>query len=307
MSAQTVLPGVLGTNPLGFLAALGLLRLMNGARRGARLGFLDDGTARAVVSMTGDEVVQLIIDDASAAKADRRWSLEYRKVEKKGEKTVADLKAPPEEFLRYLRGAVAAWLAGDGEAAGFAAAYGTSVTFDGKGNTKPTAFHFTAANQQFLGAVETSRGLLNEGWVRASLLEGNGSRSGSNLRWDPTAERNYALMAENPTAEGTRVDAPLEWLAFRSLPLFPSFPRGATPKPRILTTGVRGRGDEMEFSWPLWSAPASLRTVQSLVQMNMHGDDSKERALRGIFALCDSSIRRTSQGFGNFGPATVRP
>jgi hypothetical protein len=29
--------------------------------------------------------------------------------------------------------------------------------------------------------------------------------------------------------------------------------------------------------------------------------------MRGIFALCKSAIRRTSQGFGNFSPATVAP
>ncbi len=307
MSEQTVLPGVLGTNPLGFLAALGLLRVMDRAHAHATLGFLDDGTARAVVSMAPDEVVNLVASDASAAGTDRRWVLEYKKLEKKGEKIVADLKAPPPDFATYLRAAVGAWLHGDGEAVGFAAAYGTSVTFDGKGNTKPTAFHFTAANQQFLGAVEGSRGRLDEAWIRASLLDGSGARSGSNLRWDPTAERNYALMAENPTSEGTRVDAPLEWLAFRGLPLFPSFPIAASRKPRILTTGVKGRGDDMEFSWPLWSTPATLHTVRSLVQMDTHRSDAKACALRDIFALCDSSIRRTSQGFGNFGPATVRP
>ena len=50
-------------------------------------------------------------------------------------------------------------------------------------------------------------------------------------------------MANDPTKDGTSVDAPLEWLAFRGLPLFPSFPFRA----RIITTAVSGRGEEMEF------------------------------------------------------------
>jgi len=135
------------------------------------------------------------------------------------------------------------------------------------------------------------------------LFVGNASRPGSNLRWDPASERNYALMANNPTTDGTSVDAPLEWLAFRGLPLFPSFPKDANPRPRILTTGVSGRGNEMEFSWALWRVPASLATVKSL----LHVDWSKEKArdARGVLAVCTSAIRRTSQGFGNFGPATV--
>jgi len=107
-------------------------------------------------------------------------------------------------------------------------------------------------------------------------------------------------MANNPSGDGTRVDAPLEWLAFRGLPLLPSFPRGS----RIITTGVVGRGDDMTFTWPLWSIPSSLPTTRSLIQINWTGS-ATERAMRGIFAICSSNIRRTSQGFGNFGPSSV--
>ena len=59
-------------------------------------------------------------------------------------------------------------------------------------------------------------------------------------------------MANNPSGDGTLVDAPLEWLAFRGMPLLPSFPR----RSRIITTGVVGRGDDMTFTWPLWSQNA---------------------------------------------------
>jgi hypothetical protein len=107
-------------------------------------------------------------------------------------------------------------------------------------------------------------------------------------------------MADNPAGDGTRVDAPLEWLAFRGLPLLPSFPRGS----RIVTTCVAGRGDDMAFTWPLWSIPASLLTTRSALQVDWTGS-AKERAARGIFAICSSAIRRTSQGFGNFGPSSV--
>jgi hypothetical protein len=137
-------------------------------------------------------------------------------------------------------------------------------------------------------------------WVETSLFKGHGERPGSNLRWDPGAERNWALMANNPNDDGTRVDAPLEWLAFRGLPLLPSFPRGS----RIITTGVVGRGDDMTFAWPLWSIPASLLTTRSALQVDWTGS-IKERAARGVFAICSSAIRRTSQGFGNFGPSSV--
>jgi hypothetical protein len=65
-------------------------------------------------------------------------------------------------------------------------AYGTDVARDGKGNTKPTAFPFTAANQQFLRAVEETRGKITKEWVEESLDDCKGKmKPGMNLRWDP--------------------------------------------------------------------------------------------------------------------------
>lgn len=294
--------GVDGSNPLGFLAALGLLSLAPGVK----LGFAQDGSFRAFIDgFVGKEsdLATLVASDAEAAASkDAPWRFTYTKsaTKKQGPQEVADLKPPPEDFKKFLANAVTAWLTRMDEAAGYAAAYGTDIAVDNKGNTKPTAFHFTAAQQTFLGVVEDIRASVTEEWAEASLFKGHGERPGSNLRWDPGAERNWALMARNPSSDGTRVDAPLEWLAFRGLPLLPSFPRGS----RIVTSGVVGRGDDMTFTWPLWSVPTSLKTARSTLQVDWTGS-AKPRVARGIFAICSSAIRRTSQGFGNFGPPTV--
>jgi hypothetical protein len=215
-------------------------------------------------------------------------------------------------------------------------AYGTDVARDGKGNTKPTAFHFTAANQQFLGAIEETRGRITREWVEESLDDSNGKmKPGMNLRWDPDAERSRALMGVNPNDYGTTVNAPLEWLAFRSLPAFPSVPVGS----RIVTCAVTGRRqDDLRFHWPLWSRGASNATVRSLLlltagwiendertrrMIETHGEGGRRqrsldrlrrglemaieaRRRRSVFAICTSEIRRTAQGFGNFGPAHVQ-
>lgn len=296
------LVGMDGSNPLGFLAALGLLRVLPGAK----LGFSEDGSFQPFLdglAHTKSELATFIAADADAAESkSASWRFRYMKAatKKRGPQEVADLKPPPGEFKAFLVTCIEAWLAGRDEAAGYAAAYATDVALDGKGNTKPTAFHFTAANQVFLGTVEDIRASVTQEWVETSLFNGCGDRPGSNLRWDPSAERNWALMANSPTVDGTRVDAPLEWLAFRGLPLLPSFPRGS----RIITTGVVGRGDEMTFTWPLWSIPSSLQTTRSALQVDWTGS-SKERSARGVFAVCSSAIRRTSQGFGNFGPSSV--
>lgn len=299
---RTVLTGVSAANPLGFLASLGLLRLLRRRTAAARMGFASDGTYHPFVEGIDEDLAMIVAAHAMESTGQRPWRLEYEKEEKRGTKTVADLKAPPSRFAEFLVTAVERWRDGDVDAAAFGAAFGTTVAKDGKGNTKPTALHFTAANQQFLDTIEKARGMITVEWTRASLFEGSTRRPGSNLRWDPAAERNWALMASNPNEEGTSVDAPLEWLAFQGLPVLPTFPRGE----RIITTAVSGRGDDMAMTWPLWSVPASLETVRSAMQVSWTGA-SVERIHRGIFAVCSSAIRRTGQGFGSFGPATVTP
>jgi hypothetical protein len=295
-----VLSGLNGANPLGFLAALGLLRLMRQQNSEARLGFFSDGSFQPFVEGFYGSLPALVTADAARAAGKQAWSLEYEKPEKRGVKVVADLKARPNTFKKFLTDCIEHWLRGESDAVAYAAAFGTNVAVDGKGNTKPTAFHFTAANQQFLATVEAIRTSVTHEWVKLSLFEGRAARSGLNLRWDPGAERNWALMANNPNDDGTSVDAPLEWLAFRGLPLFPSFPYGT----RIITTGVSGRGNDMKMTWPLWSIPISLETVRSAIQLSW-ANGSRDREMRGVFAVRTSEIRRTGQGFGNFSPATV--
>lgn len=335
---RTVLKGLNGSNPLGFMASVGVLRLLEGQGSRPRLGFIEDGGFHAWIECNPalDDIPGIVSKDAECAAGPQPWRLEYEKQEKRGIKSVADLKAPPEQFRKFLTSAIDEWLMGRPEQSNYAAAYGTDVAVDGKGNTKPTAFHFTAANQQFLGAVEESRRKITRDWVDESLADRDGkAKPGSNLRWDPDAERSRALMGVNPNDDGTVVNAPLEWLAFRGLPALPCVPVGS----RILTCGVTGRRqDELRFHWPLWSCGASYATVRSLLlltagwiekeeqirrMMETHrGRGQRRRSLdrlqldlesvceerrrRSVFAICTSEIRRTAQGFGNFGPAHVR-
>lgn len=312
---RTVIKGLNGSNPLGFMASVGLLRLLGGKDGSMRLGFTEDGTFQAWLESNSTldiaDIPALVAGDAASSSGPQPWRLQYEKTEKKSTKVVSDLKAPPEKFSEFLVSAIREWLGGLSERADYAAAYGTDNALDGNGNTKPTALHFTAANQQFLGTIEETRKQVTIEWVEATLnSRPEKIKPGSNLRWDPDAERSRALMGVNPNDEGTVVNAPLEWLAFRALPAFRCVPVGD----RIMTCGVTGlRQDDFRFHWPLWSCGASYATVHSLLTLTSawsKGHDTERaiegRRLRGIFAICTSEIRRTAQGFGNFGPALVR-
>lgn len=312
---RTVLKGLNGSNPLGFMASVGLLRLLEGQDGSVRLGFTEDGTFQAWMESNSTldiaNISALVARDAASSAGPQPWRLEYEKTEKKGTEVVADLKAPSEQFSKFLVSAIHEWIAGKSEQADYAAAYGTDVACDLKGNnTKPTAFHFTAANQQFLGTVEETRSRVTKEWVEEALHNRPEKiKQGKNLRWDPDAERSRALMGANPNDDGTCVNVPLEWLAFRALPAFRCVPVGD----RIMTCGVTGRRqDDFRFHWPLWSCRASYATVRSLLTISSawrEGHDTErkaeERRRRGIFSICTSEIRRM-KGFGNFGPALVR-
>jgi hypothetical protein len=347
----TLFEGINGTNPLGFMASVGLLRVLtsklicaqcngpagSGART-PRLGFTNDGAFHAWIECDSEieDIPGIIAKDAEDAAGPQPWRLQYEKQEKRGIKIVNDLKAPPERFSRYLDSAIDSWLAGQPEQSNYAVAYGTDVALDGKGNTKPTAFHFTAANQEFLGTVEETRSKVTREWAVSALEDSSGKvKPGRNLRWDPDAERSRALMGVNPNDDGTTVNAPLEWLAFRGLPAFPCVPIGN----RIVTSGVtRSSQDGLCFHWPLWSCGASYATLRSLLGLTAGWIEIEHRArrlsdtqdgrarpqrsshrlqrsleaavnarrTRSVFALCTSEIRRTPQGFGNFGPAHIQ-
>ena len=100
---RQVLRGVSGVNPLGFLAALGILRVCDRGSASARLGFLTDGSFRAFLEGFEGDLVARVAEDAASGREKAAWLLEYAKEEKKSTKTVADLKAPPEIFKTFMQ------------------------------------------------------------------------------------------------------------------------------------------------------------------------------------------------------------
>ena len=114
---QVILKGLNGANPLGFLAAMGFLRFLRPDGDAARLGFLSDGSFHPFVTGFEGDLAALVCRDAALADGKQAWSVEYEKHEKRGIKVVADLKAPPDVFARFLSGCVAHWLNGESEPA----------------------------------------------------------------------------------------------------------------------------------------------------------------------------------------------
>ncbi len=290
------LDGIDGSDPLGFLAALGLLVVATRECPSARLCWRLDGLWRPVL------LVQQAVDlDDVVMRDHARLRAGHPAVSfaEGADRKVQDLKHPPEHYRDWLRALVAA---GDDEALGFAAAYGTGVAIDGTGQSKPTSFHFAAGQQRFMSVVLSLLEHLQAADV-TECLEGpwSGREGAKSFRWRAGSERLRALLAFDPGATAPTAVAGAEWLAFRALPLFPSAPVGL----RRRTTGFTGGGKSEVFWWSIWEPPLSVDGVRSLVGWSTWPSVPTQatRDAVGISAVFRAPVTRAAQGYGNFAAA----
>lgn len=319
------LPGLDGSNPLGFLAALGLLRVLDrqaqlrsSPRPGLR--WIDDGYWHAEVHGAGDlgSVVKAVMDDKASWELDPAFTLAYDEsgqtiVEVSNPKAVRDLKPKPDAMRRFLKRIAAAadqrtatreaWIDAH-RAMDTAAAYGSEVVQDRtKGNTKPLAFHFAAGQQTFLDAAARLRDGLTEDDVKEALLgPWKGQSRLPSMSWDATVSRNYALRASDPSAEKRGSTPGADWLAFVSLGLFLVTP----VKGELITAGVRGGWKSSTFTWALWDGPLNASVIRSVLTARPEKSSTEQRRARGIGEVFSSAILRSDQGgYGSFAPARV--
>lgn len=283
------MPGLDARDPLGFLAALGVLRTLSHGDRSARLHWERDGSYVAVVTTSLSSVIDALWEDVERSRQGDPaidFALDADRKEQ-------DLKHPPDAFRKLMRS-----LVNVPEAAQFVAAYATGVVVDGSGQTKPTSFHMTAGQQRFMDVIIDLRDKVTRRDLEEAL-DGPwiGRDDVKDPRWRAGSERLRALLSFDPSKTKAAVAAGAAWLAFRALPLFPVVPRGTS----AVTTGFTGRGRSEQFTWPVWSIPlleSEARVVLGLGELERM--TCGERSRRGIVAVLRSSVQRSSQGYGNF-------
>ncbi len=328
MSTQNgiALPGLDGGTPLGFLAGLGVLRVLRGGEddrstQEARLSWrLDDRWHPVVHGVEGglETVVQRVARDAEAWATAPVLQFRYAKREKRGVKPVGALAAPAAVYRAWLKGRLDA---GDLESLEYAAALAfeaanepkkggvTTEDLDEHGipyddaapverSTLPTAFDFTSRNAQFLEQVEAIRKSLDADSIRGTLRDGVADpRASRTLDWDPGADAPGAIYGSR--SAGLRPAA--EWLAFRGLAFFPVAGRGEV----LHTTACRGRRKAGEFVWPLWDVPATAAAIASLLRCpGIDVLDPAARRERGIAQVFRSQLTKKADGYsGMFAPS----
>ncbi len=326
----THLTGLEGTNPLGFLAALGVQVVFARESEPPRLWWSDDVTPHAVVD--GDCTIDRIADRAldvfdklaggpalapDIPKVDE-INLKESVQEKYRKQKIDELKLLPSDIKAYLEqarkdcfgGALSTSLVTEGSLADWIDK-GKAVKYR-NGNparvAKPSDLYFTAGNQKFL---ETARRVL-DGVSREDVLVGlegpwKYASPLPSLMWDVTDDRVYALRAYDPGPEKKLTNPGSEALAILGLSLHPVF----AGRDRTLTQGCSGTWKAGFYSWPLWRKPARPHAVKSLLAHASHHDPTttdRHRWFRswGVALVFRSPIHRSGQGgYGTFGPPEV--
>ena len=303
------LDGLEGSNPGAFLAALGVLEVLTEAGLPARLRWVEHAGWRPEVAgvQTFDQLVDAVVADLGSARDEALLAFTYpRESDKRGIEDIADLKAPPDWLRSRLVEPLARAASAEARSAvDLCAALVAEGGVDNNGQTKPSAFHFTAGQQKFLQMVgelrrSTTREHVVEGllgpWVNPAPLPA--------LGWDVGNSRDYALRATDPSSDKKMSQPAVEWLGFRGLRLLPCF----VVRQQTRTTGVSGSWKRGRFTWPLWSTWLSMDTARTACGLPLQELDAATRRAWGLVDVLSSAIHRSDQGgYGSMGPPEVLP
>jgi hypothetical protein len=289
--SEITLTGLAGSHPLGAMAAFGLLRCCDDIPSMSPVGmhWRREADWFPVLS-TGQPITS---DDLVTALAAR-----HRQGATRPELQWADdIKTVPGTFRAAAEAALSQVTCQAREYADFLAAFTAESAVTRNGELEPTAFYMTSGQQKFLKEIRTLAGRVAGGvaigrrkkpavrlFREALFGPWRYEDPQHSLGWDPSTERLHALRSRSPTKEAPSGVSAAVWLAFEALPLFPCFiSRG------VLATRCFSRvGGKVVFTWPVWSVPACLPAVRSLLGLaELTGEQPPLAALRerGIVAV----------------------
>jgi hypothetical protein len=251
-----ILSGIDGSNPLGYLAALGVLRLLSHSNPDVRMRWVRDGAWRPEIS--GPDYLDESAICGELLKAPPAPAAMF--IEVLGSKNITVDSAT---FRRLTVQAGDSASFRDRRAGDFLASFGSEGCEDQrKGRIAYTSFCFItgSGHQDFLDTMRALGKKTSADDIRRALFtRWDYSDKGSSMRWDPADAREYALRWNDPGPEGAWTVWGANRLAIEALPLFPSFQTGR----HLETTGFREARPWQEFTWAVWEAPVSCDTVRS--------------------------------------------
>lgn len=313
-----LLNGLDGSNPLGFLAAVGTLCILGDAFAGpVRLGWRSvQGSWKPLLAGCGSdeqEVCEAVLQALKNAPT-KVFDIgrEIRK-EKGKEKEFNKFPFARYRFVRELKTRQGNACPASRRDLDFLAGFGTELDPDAKKD------EFWETNFRMVRTGDSNRqGMLfyakaihediRHRHIERTLFQPWDYRDeGYSLRWDPIEDQAYALRWKDPSrsnlAEGPGTMLAANRLAVESLRCFPTVAVGR----QIHTTGFHqheGRG--FRFLWPIWTSMVDIETLRSLVALrDLHESPLPRPALlaRGVKEVYCARRVQPNQYYSNFAPA----
>ena len=177
--------------------------------------------------------------------------------------------------------------------------------------SKPTHFDLTAGQMKFLRVVRDIAAALTEDLLVEALFGPWRFESElSTLRFEREGERIQALRGVPPDADKLKGVPGADWLAFRGLSFYPLSLVKGRDRPRVVTPACDTDWSRSAFRWAVWSEPLDGWTIAALVtdprlvgELAGRFHDPESLAAWDVRSVWQSSIIRTKQGYGAFGPA----
>lgn len=301
-----LLTGLDGANPLAFLAALGVLRVINGHETDSPcewrlLWKQNQGCWSPVISgdilLTEEQLIRMILSKPGDMEKHPVKLFPYD-----------DLKISCEDFYLVARHAQDKATFTDHQYADFISAFGCeSLPASEKDNDiQDTALRTMsgAGHQHFIGFMRELVEHTTPEHLQSSLFEPwQYSDPKPSLRWDPFDDRRYALRWNEPAGDPIRTMRGANRLAIEALPLFPVLPI----EQKLHTTGFsQSRDKGVLFTWPIWETPLSINAVKSLISLDELQKPQPNRenlSARGVIEIYRSQ-RITNGKYRNFTLAT---
>lgn len=296
--------GLDGANPLGFLAALGVLAIASRIAPGSRLRWIEThlgwrpiatGIGHDQVTFTDAILRELRAAPMTAFTIDGKLPFSSDKLASALADSVRKARPMERRELDFL------------------SAFGSEVHQEKNGDFQCSRFRMVrsgdSAGQGLPVYALKIRELTDAANLERTLYHpwdylDDGF---SSLRWDPTEDQRYALRWRDPSKSGLG-DGPgnmiaANSLAIEALPLLPTQPM----EQRVSTTGFHRDTDrKLRFRWPLWNAPLGLAEARSTLTLPELANRSLHRDLlqrRGIAMVYESERIQQNQYYSNFAPA----
>ncbi len=267
--SEITMPALVGNDPLGFLAALGVLRLTttelgwqstlcwpNGPRNGAVLGGVPEGATVESVAAALSSIVEATkeVPDRLIPGVDGFPPI---KSGNKGMEPAKDMSFADRSGI--AKTSISNPLLGDWLLA--------TVSIGSPDTVKPddrvsAVYRRTSQGMTLGGALKSISKDLTEERFRQALLEWERVEGSQDHNLDIRALRpGHASAGDNADIPNAAVPG-ASWLALMS---FPFFPARTSLSGKALTTGFDTTQSPHRMIWPVWSSPCSMAAIQALL------------------------------------------